>query len=174
MNKEEILQKLFYIDKLYEEEHTVDKSNSEIEKEIKDIKKRVSTLTKEQIRSELNEKEVVWFDRLNKKYCQLIEVSLDLLCLDDFHGGSQRGVKLKDSSKINSQESAQRISSLYPVVNEILSQIPVIVRNYGELFEVILGNHRAMCLINRGEKKCNVLVMCDNNSKDTYSNLDFN
>ena len=115
----------------------------------------------------------MWFDRLNEKYCQLIEVSLDSLCLDDFHGGLERGTKLKDSSKMNSQESIQRISLLYPVVDEILFQIPIIVRKYGELFEVILGNHRAMCLIKRGEKKSKVLLMCDSDNKNTYSSLDF-
>ena len=132
-----------------------------------------SLLTKEQIKGRLNEKDFAWFDRLNDKYCALIEVPLDLLCLDDFHGGSQRGIKLKDSSKMNSQESVKRISSLYSVADTILSQIPIIVRKYSELFEVILGNHRAMCLINRREKKSNVLVVRDDESKDAYSNLDF-
>ena len=35
MNQKEIIQKLFYVDKLYEEERTANKSNSEIEKAIK-------------------------------------------------------------------------------------------------------------------------------------------
>ena len=50
MNSKEILQRLFYIDKLYEEERTADKSNSEIEETIKTIKKKVSLLTKEEIK----------------------------------------------------------------------------------------------------------------------------
>ena len=173
MNNKEILQKLFYIDKLYEEERIADKSNSEIEEAIKAIKKKVSPFTKEEIRSKLSQREFVWFDRLNDKYCKLIEVPLDLLCLDDFHGGLERGVKLKNSSKMNSQESVQRVSSLYPIVDSILSQIPIIVRKYGELFEVILGNHRAMCLIKKGVRTHKILVICDNEDEDTYSSLDF-
>ena len=173
MNNKEILQRLFYIDKLYEEERTADKSNSEIEETIKTIKKKVSLLTKEEIRSKLNRQDFIWFDRLNDKYCKLIEVPLDSLCLDDLHDSSQRGVKLKDSRKMNSQESIRRVSSLYPVVDCILSQIPIIIRKYGELFEVILGNHRAMCLIKKGVNTHKLLFLCDNEEENTCSSLDF-
>lgn len=51
MNNKEILQKLFYVDKLYEEEPTVNPTISEIEKTIRIIKKKVSLLTKEEISS---------------------------------------------------------------------------------------------------------------------------
>ncbi|MBI2047314.1 ParB N-terminal domain-containing protein, partial [Candidatus Pacearchaeota archaeon] len=113
------------------------------------------------------------FDRLDNKYCKLIEVPLELLCLDDLHGGSQRGIKLKNSDKIKSDESIKRISSLSQIVGSLLSEIPIIVRKYNGLFEVILGNHRAMCLINRGENNCKVLLIQDKEGADSISGADF-
>lgn len=179
MVKEEIAQRLFYVDKLYDEKKLSDKNPEEIKVIIDNIKKEVNSLTLEEIKERVGAN--MFLKRLEGKYCRLIEVNLDKLCVCDIHQLQFRTMHtfaLRGEILINiinnlNTETEKRINSIKSITKKLISEMPPIVRKYGDKFEVLMGNHRIMASILNGEKTFKVLCICDRDEAQDFPNIDF-
>ncbi len=66
LNSQEILQRLFFIDK-YSEEEVKNKSQIEIKEIFQRIKKECSLLTIQEVENKLSNSDLCWFNRLKNK-----------------------------------------------------------------------------------------------------------
>ena len=70
-------------------------------------------------------------------------------------------------------ESQKRVSSLFPAVDIILSELPIVINQKGSHFEIWSGTHRIMCLIKKGIKSRKVLLVQDNFDNDCLLDVFF-
>lgn len=179
MAKGEVAQKLFYVDKLYDEKKINNKNPEEVKKIINLIKKEVMALTLEDIRNGIEENK--FLKRLEGKYCKLIEIELDELCVCDIHQSqfrnsdtsALRGELFINIVKELNKETLKRVNNVSKIVSILIQEIPSIVRKFGKKYEVLMGNHRLLSLIKDGEKTCKVLCICEEHEAQDFPNLDF-
>ena len=110
-------------------------------------------------------------------------VPVALLCFDDGHESYglfhcvpiKRGERLVDFYRKN-QDNPQ-IKSSVDFINShkdfFNKQIPIIVRPFGDLFEVSEGNHRAFCAIMNQDASIPALIATKDLPKNPVSSLDF-
>lgn len=181
MNKKEILQRLFYIDWVLNFHETMKKPSKKTIETIRRLKKESNQIPLAKLLEEIYKKdgkESLWLPRL-ATYANLIEVRTGDLCADDFHNniypGFKTGRKIVDYLKENSlpQEAKYRVDRLKSIIDKYLIEMPIIVRKKDRLYEVLMGNHRAIALILKGVAKTKVLCVCEESESKDYSELNF-
>ena len=181
MVKKEIAQRLFYVDNKYHHKINNDKKLEEIKNIIDNIKKEVMALPLEEIKKRVGAN--IFLERLEGKYCKLVELELNRFCVCDIHQLQFRTpytYALRGELFVNiiekdlNLETAKRVNSIKQIVNILIKEMPPIVREYGEKFEVLMGNHRIISLIQDGKKTCKVLCLCEEHEAQDFPNLKFN
>jgi hypothetical protein len=162
--------KLFYLDVTFERLAKSEEKNKWSEKKLRyefnKIKKEAETLSLDNIKEKLDPDDIHWSKRLENLSYEKVKKNTNLLCVDDYH----KGIKLHRSevkrgdllaSLIDKQIKDTRTDSLLksPHFEFLASNLPIVVRRYGKLFEVMSGNHRALALISKGCKEINVLLV---------------
>ena len=179
MDKREILQRLFYVDKLYDEKKFSGKNSKEVKEIISSIKIEVMNMDLKDVKERVGNN--LFLLRLEGEYCKLIEIDLEKLCICDIHQLqfrnkhtlALRGELFKNIIADLNVETAKKVNSIKKIAETLLEEIPSIVRKYGERFEVLMGNHRIMSLIQDGERTCNVLCICEEHEAENFPNLVF-
>lgn len=170
MFKDNLPERLFYVDVIFE--RLADSkiknqwSKEKIKLEFDKIKEEAENLDVDGIRSKLISDDLHWFNRFANVKADKIRINTHLLCIDDGHEGIKlcgiehvkRGDLLKD---IVTSGSDKRVDSLLnsPHIEFLISHFPIVVRKYGDLFEVMSGNHRALTLIQKDIKEIEVLLI---------------
>ena len=181
MNAYEVLQRLFYVDITFERLSNKPSCPNEFNKVILDLKNKVKNISLNEIKKELNNGDLVWFNRLSNQHCKLLKLNLSNLCIDDYHKDIiigefkvKRGNKVEDISKSIKEDI--RIKSLIecPFFEELISEIPIVVRPYQDLYEIISGNHRAISAFKKGKKEINCLCFCEISDINLCNTLNFN
>ncbi|MEK6844107.1 MAG: hypothetical protein AABX83_01640 [Nanoarchaeota archaeon] len=180
MAKEEILQRLWYVDYLYDKAQFRDKNLKEVKVIIDAIKKEVNALSLKGIKERVGNNNL-FFNRLEGKYCKLIELELNKSCVCDIHQlqfrtpytPAPRGELFVNIVNNLNTETAERVNSMGQIIGILIAEMPPIVRKYGKKFEVLMGNHRTISLIRNGEKTCKVLCLCEENEVQDFPNLLF-
>ena len=81
-----------------------------------------------------------------------------------FEGISQ---SIKEDSRINSLVKCS-------FFEELLSEIPTVVRPYQDLHKIISGNHRAISAHKKRKIKINCLCFCESSDTELCNTLNFN
>lgn len=189
MESKEILQRLFYIDQrffIYTKNEFSWKNFSleKLERELDKIKGDCENLSIDVIRKillSINDNNAYWFDRYENLYCKIIRVDPNKLCIDDYHRNldgfrTRRGEMLKDFliKFGNYEDVIIRNDKVDKVFDLLEKRIPIVIRKYGELFEVMSGNHRGMVALKRGREEIRALLICDKtdpNREETLSSI---
>lgn len=182
----EILQRLFYVDKkltisnLHKNKNLTGK---ELKKKINELKqeaedKEVVKILRESLR--LNPVDHILLRRFGEYYCRFIEVNPNLFCVDDFHKiinnvRVTRGQKIGEILEELNQDKRfiERVSFIEKYFELLTSEIPIIVRKFGGLFEILSGNHRGAMAIIKGLPTIKVLCVCDQEKENKCYNLFF-
>ena len=180
MKPEEILQRLFYVDISFERLNNKPSDIKEFNKIIADLKNKAKNKSLDEIKKELNNGDLIWFNRLADQNCKILKLNVSDLCIDDYHnrisiGKSRvnRGDKIENISQSMGEDN--RIKSLVECYffEELLYEIPIVVRPYYKLYEVISGNHRAISAFKKGKKEINCLCFCDASDTNLCNTLNF-
>ncbi len=184
MEKKEVLSRLFYLDIVF------DNLEGEIKRKLNrrglrgkifEIVEKAKSLSMEDLEKELlsiNQGNKRWFQRYKDVYCTKINVNSDLLCVDDYHDGIplhgsnvKRGELLKDIIKKGKDPRTDSLAS-FPNLDVLISTIPIVIRKYNELFEVLSGNHRVLAAINQGYDELEVLIISDRLTPNSLDEFD--
>ena len=186
MKKEEVLERLHYLDTRLDnelkEEPTLEGNFLRL---INEIRKELDAMNIQQLRK--REKEIDndgehWRVRREGKYCKKIKINPKLCCVDDYHGGMcgeidevavSHGMPIHEVFKKRNAEMIKRIESAKKNLDLSLNLNPVVVRPFkeGGLFEVIAGNHRVMAAISLMKKSIPVLCFCGSGDKDVVEDF---
>lgn len=178
MVKEEIIQRLFYVDNKYHNKGLRDKNPEQVKEIFTEIKNIVLAKSLNEIKKEL-------FDNShfiglgNQPYGKLIDVNVSLLRVDLNHTteflNAPVGTPLEFiASNLNKdKKTAKRVKDIQKIVKVLLEERPSIVRKNKEIYEVLMGNHTLISLIKDGHKICKVLCICNENEAQDYPDLKF-
>ncbi len=179
MVKEEIVQKLFYVDNKYHQKMLHDKTPREVKDFLDELKKTTIDKSLEDIRKELSGN--THFTGLGQRpYCKLIEIETWKFCVDFNHrtefSNAWQGTTLMSvaNNLDNDNKTAERVNSIKEIAKILIMERPSIVRKCGNNYEVLMGNHAIISLIRKGEKKCGVLCICEEHEAQDFPNLRFN
>lgn len=177
---EEVLQKLFYVDLIFSRLDKKPSSIHEFQLIIQDLKNKVINKSINEISDKLSEKDLIWFYRLLNKKCKIINLDLSRFCIDDYHDGIYiGGIKVQRGDKIkyicDYIKKDDRIQSLFKCsfFEELISEIPIVVRPYQNMYEIILGNHRAIVALKKGKKEVKCICFCESNNSNLCNTLNF-
>lgn len=181
MKNEEILQKLFYVDLNFSKLLNRSSNSQEFKEVIQHLKRKSQNKPVENIRTEMNNDNIRWFDRLVNQNCKIIKLKLSDLCIDDYHDGINiGGLNVKRGDKIetisNWIKEDCRVKSLLSCIffEELIYELPIIVRPYQKMYEIILGNHRAISALKKGIIEIKCLCFCEPSDPDLCNTLNFN
>lgn len=175
MVKEEMVPRLFYVDKIYTTE-MVGKDNKnphEVKVHIQTIKRKIVNLNLNYIKTNLSNDSL--FNRIPSSYCKLIELDLSKLCFDQFHGAMYGALWGRPFFEflINMKEARRRINSVKPIAKTLLNEIPSLVTPLEDKYQVLIGNHRLLALLEEGYKTCKVLCLCPESEAEDFPDLKF-
>ena len=181
MNTNEVLQRLFYVDVTFDRLSKKPSNANEFNAVIKDLKNKADIKSLDEIKGELKNGDLIWFNRLANQNCKFFELKLSDLCIDDYHSGIDIGrLKVKRGDKIEEISQSitgdSRTNSLIECsfFEELISEVPIVVRPYQNIYEVISGNHRAISLVKKGVIKIKCLCFCGSSDSNLCKTLNFN
>lgn len=165
--KNDHLCRLFYIDFLLQKSLELSKFRDVLEKT-----KNMSVLDIEAELGRMNRTYVTWFRRYKDKSFKHAVVNIDDLLVDEMHrnldnmpeSGGKRIADFLEKHKNNPpiRKRLEFICANFDFYRNNIRHLPVVVRPAGNgLFEVMMGNHRAMAYKLMGYTEMPVLVALD-------------
>ena len=183
MKKEELLERLFYVDLEFNKYTYLNGENISEDKmidEIREIKNKAKNLPIEKIREKIiknDEKNEEWRNRFKEQKCIFSEVNVSELITDEYHNRIchipvKRGMKFMS---IFEEEDGEKLLESTEFVSKhigfFIKEIPIVVRrivvkeNMWELeedvlkYEVLSGTHRVIAFIQSGRHDIPALIM---------------